>query len=134
MGRFVYATGSNPVAARLCGIPVDRYRIGAYMLCSALAAFTGLVLAGRSYAAYSQAGIGWEFDGIGAVVIGGTSLSGGSGSIVGTVIGVLLMGVATNGMLILEMPFYAQLVVKGAIIILTIWLDSQLRRVFFQRA
>lgn len=130
IGRFIYATGANPVAARLCGIRVDRYRIGVYMLCSALAAFTGMILAGRSYAAYSVAGLNWEFDAIGAVVIGGTSLSGGSGSLVGTLIGVLLMGVTTNGMLILEMPYFAQLVVKGAIIIFTIWMDSQFKRIF----
>jgi ribose transport system permease protein len=130
IGRFIYATGANPEASKLCGIQVDRYRIIIYMLCSSLSAFAGLVLVGRSYAAYSIAGLGWEFDAIGAVVIGGTSLTGGRGSVVGTVIGVLLMGVSTNGMLILEMPFFAQLVVKGAIIIFAIWMDSQFRRIF----
>jgi ribose transport system permease protein len=133
IGRFIYASGANPEAAKLCGIRVDRIQIGTYMACSALAAFAGLVLAGRSYAAYSRAGLGWEFDAIGAVVIGGTSLTGGRGSVVGTVIGVLLMGIATNGMLILGIPFYAQLVVKGAIIIFAIWMDSQFRRLFFSQ-
>ena len=130
IGRYIYASGANPVASKLCGIRVDRFRIVIYMLCSSMSGFAGLVLAGRSYAAFSLAGIGWEFDAIGAVVIGGTSLAGGRGSVVGTVIGVLLMGISTNGMLILEMPYFAQLVVKGAIIIFAIWMDSQFRRLF----
>jgi ribose transport system permease protein len=134
IGRFMFATGANPAASKLCGIQVDRYRICIYMLCSSLSAFAGLVLAGRSYAAYSIAGLGWEFDAIGAVVIGGTSLTGGRGSVVGTVIGVFLMGVATNGMLILEMPYFAQLVVKGGIIIFAIWMDSQFRKMLSKAA
>jgi len=133
IGRFIYASGANPEAAKLCGIRVGRIRIATYMVCSSLSGFAGLVLAGRSYAAYSIAGLGWEFDAIGAVVIGGTSLTGGRGSVVGTVIGVLLMGISTNGMLILGIPFYAQLVVKGAIIIFAIWMDSQFRRMFSKR-
>ena len=126
--RYMYASGANMKASLVCGIKVDKIRITAYVICAALAALAGIMMAGRSQAAHSAAGIGVEFEAIGAVVIGGTSLKGGRGSLIGTVIGVLLMVVTTNGMLIMGMEYFTQQIVMGMIIIFAIILDSQLRR------
>jgi len=133
IGRLIYASGANPLSSFLSGIRIDRVRIGTYIVSSVLAATAGLILAGRSYAAYSVAGLGWELDAVGAVVIGGIALSGGRGSVVGTVIGVVLMGVASNALLLMGFQFQMQLIIKGAIVIIAIILDSQIRRLLLKR-
>ncbi|MHC4180180.1 MAG: ABC transporter permease, partial [Planctomycetota bacterium] len=100
-GRAVYAVGGNERAARLSGLRVDRIKLAVYSLAGLLAAVAGLIQASRIDSAQPNAGLGYELDSIAAVVIGGTSLSGGRGSILGTVIGCLIIGVLNNGLAVL---------------------------------
>jgi ribose transport system permease protein len=123
MGRYTYAIGSNPVATRLAGVSVDPYQCAAYVICGTTSALGALVLTSRLNAAESVAGTGYELDVIASVVIGGTSLMGGRGSVWGTLIGALLIGAINNGMNLLMIPSYYQLVVKGAIIVAAVLVD-----------
>jgi ribose/xylose/arabinose/galactoside ABC-type transport system permease subunit len=123
LGRYLYAIGGNVRAARLSGIPVDRCTTLAYVLCGLTAAAGALIVTARLDAAESIAGMGYELDVIASVVIGGTSLSGGRGSVWGTLLGALLIGTVNNGMNLLEISAYFQLVVKGAIIVAAALLD-----------
>ena len=132
IGRYLYAIGGNEEAARLSGLKVDRIRIIFYVATAFSAGLAGLILSGRLTSAQPLAGQGMEFDAITAVVIGGTSLSGGRGNVFGTIIGALLVGVIANGMILLGMPYYAQFIVKGAIILLALWMDEQFRRRFYK--
>ncbi len=116
-GRYLYAIGGNLQAARLSGIPVDRCTTVAYVLCGLTAAASAVVLTARLNAAESIAGAGYELDVIASVVIGGTSLAGGRGGVWGTLLGALLIGTINNGMNLLQISAYFQLVVKGAIIV-----------------
>ena len=113
-GRYLYAIGGNERAATLSGLNVDRIKRMVYMLGGGLAGVAGLLLAARLDAADPKVGIGYELDSIAAVVIGGTSLSGGRGSILGTVLGCLIIGVLNNGLVLLGVSPDWQLVVKGA--------------------
>jgi len=122
-GRYLYAVGGNLQAARLSGIPVERCTTTAYVLCGLTAAAGAVVLTARLGAAESIAGTGYELDVIASVVIGGTSLAGGRGGVWGTLLGALLIGTINNGMNLLQIPAYFQLVVKGAIIIAAVLLD-----------
>jgi ribose/xylose/arabinose/galactoside ABC-type transport system permease subunit len=122
-GRYLYAIGGNPQAARLSGIPVDRCVTLAYVACGLTAAASAVVLAARLNAAESIAGSGYELDVIASVVIGGTSLAGGRGGVWGTLLGALLIGTINNGMNLLQISAYFQLVVKGAIIVGAVLLD-----------
>jgi ribose/xylose/arabinose/galactoside ABC-type transport system permease subunit len=122
-GRYLYAVGGNLQAARLSGIPVERCTTAAYVLCGLTAAAGAVVLTARLGAAESIAGTGYELDVIASVVIGGTSLAGGRGGVWGTLLGALLIGTINNGMNLLQIPAYFQLVVKGAIIIAAVLLD-----------
>jgi ribose transport system permease protein len=126
-GRRLYATGGNPKAAWLSGVPIDRIRMGTYILSSLLAGLGGLVLAGYVGYADQWIGRGYDLDSIAAVVIGGTSLAGGRGGIRGTVAGVLLVTVLLNLVLLLNLNVQWQLVVKGLVIIFAVGLYS-LRR------
>ncbi len=127
-GRAVYAIGGNREAARLSGIKVDRYRIMNFILCSTLAGFAGIILASRVGSAWSQAAEGWELDVIAAVIIGGTSLFGGRGGVVGTLIGALFLGVLRNGADLLGVsPFY-QDILMGSLIIVAVVFDRLRRR------
>jgi inositol transport system permease protein len=100
----------------------------AYAVCGALAGLAGVVLASRITAGQPNAGVGYELDAIAAVVIGGTSLSGGVGGVGGTVLGTLLMGVINNGLDLLNVSSYYQQIVKGLIIVSAVWLDQRTKR------
>ncbi len=122
-GRHLFAVGGNEKAARASGINVDAVKVVAYTVCGALAGVAGVVLAARITTGQPNAGVGYELDAIAAVVIGGTSLSGGVGGVGGTILGALLMGVINNGLDLLNVSSYYQAIVKGLIIVGAVWLD-----------
>ncbi|MGE5583115.1 MAG: ABC transporter permease subunit [Bacillota bacterium] len=125
IGRYLYALGDNEEAARLSGIDTNRVKIFAYTVSGLLAALSGIIIASRLNSAQPTAGQGAELDAIAAVVLGGTSLSGGQGSVVGTLIGALIIGLLNNGLNLLNVsPFY-QLIAKGAVILIAILLDKK---------
>jgi inositol transport system permease protein len=125
LGRYVYAVGGNEHAARASGISVTGVKMFAYTVCGTLAGLAGVVLAARTTTGQPNAGIGYELDAIAAVVIGGTSLSGGVGGVGGTLLGTLLMGVISNGLDLLNVSSYYQQLVKGIIIVGAVWLDRR---------
>jgi len=127
-GRSVYAIGGNEEASRLSGIKVQWVKIQAYSLMGVLAALSGIVLSSRVAAAQPTAGLTYELDVIAGVVIGGTSLLGGRGSIVSTVLGVFILGVISNGFNIVGLPTYYQYVTKGLLLIFAVGLDAHLRK------
>jgi D-xylose transport system permease protein len=122
-GRRLYAMGGNEEAARLSGINVFQTKMIVYVTVSVLAALSGILLASRLNGASPNLGTMFELDAIAAVVIGGTSLAGGSGTIGGTIIGALIIGVLNNGMSLLGVSTFYQLIIKGFIIILAVWFD-----------
>lgn len=122
-GRYVYAVGGNREAARLAGIRTDRVIIGVYVLCGFLSAVSGILLASRLNSGQPNAGLMYELDVIAAVVVGGTSLVGGRGSIVGTFVGAMLIGVLRNGLNLLNVSSYLQMIFVGAVILLAVALD-----------
>ncbi|MBI9103989.1 MAG: ABC transporter permease [Spirochaetales bacterium] len=122
-GRRVYAIGGNEVSAAFSGINVQKIRISVFMISGLLAGFSGLLLASRTVSGIPTAGQSYELDAIAAVIIGGISMSGGSGRWYGTVIGALLIAVIGNGLDILNVSSHYQLVIKGAIIIVAVLLD-----------
>jgi len=124
-GKFIYAVGGNERAAWLSGIRIQRYKMFVYVITGFLCAVSSLVLVGKLNSAQSQAGNMYELNAIAAVVIGGTSLSGGKGSISGTVFGVLVLGVLQNGFSILNVSTYYQLILLGVIIIAAVYLDKK---------
>jgi ribose transport system permease protein len=124
-GRQTYAIGGNEEASILAGIKVDRVKVVIYSISGALSALAGIILISRLNSADPNAGASYELDAIAAVVLGGTSLSGGKGSILGTLIGALIIGVLNNGLNLLNVsPFY-QLVVKGFVILLAVLIDRK---------
>lgn len=125
IGRYIYAVGGNENAARASGIRVSGVKLFAYIMCSGLAGLAGIILASRITTGQPNAGIAYELDAIAAVVIGGTSLLGGRGSIAGTVIGVLIIGVINNGLDLLNVTSYYQQIIKGIIIIGAVLLDRK---------
>jgi len=124
-GRYIYAVGGNEQAARASGIRVNAVKMFAYIMCSGLAALAGIVLAARITTGQPNAGIAYELDAIAAVVIGGTSLLGGRGTVTGTVIGVLIIGVINNGLDLLNVSSYYQQIIKGVIIIGAVLIDRK---------
>lgn len=122
-GRYVYAVGGNPEAARLAGINTDRVLLTVYIISGALASLSGLLLASRLNSGQPNAGLMYELDVIAAVVVGGTSLFGGRGSILGTFIGAMLIGVLRNGLNLMNVGSYVQMVVVGVVILLAVMLD-----------
>jgi ribose transport system permease protein len=128
LGRFTFALGSNEEAARLSGVSVDRWKIAVYTVCGLFAGLAGVLIAARLNSAQPALGQGYELDAIAAAVIGGTSLSGGEGSILGTVIGAFIISTLTNGLRILSVPQEWQIVVTGGIVILAVYLDVVRRR------
>ncbi len=122
-GRRLYALGGNEEAARLSGINIFQTKMIVYVTVSVLAALSGILLASRLNGASPNLGTMFELDAIAAVVIGGTSLSGGSGTIGGTIIGALIIGVLNNGMSLLGVSSFYQLIIKGLIISLAVWFD-----------
>jgi ribose/xylose/arabinose/galactoside ABC-type transport system permease subunit len=128
LGRYTYAIGGNEEAAALSGINVRAYKAAAYGIAGLLSAVTSLLLVARLNSAQPIAGIMYELDAIAAVVIGGTSLLGGSGSVIGTLIGALIMSVLRNGLNLLGVSSYVQQLAIGAVIIVAVLMDMALRR------
>jgi inositol transport system permease protein len=128
LGRHIYAVGGNENAARAAGVPVERVKLFAYGLCGLLTGLAGVVLAARITTGQPNAGQAYELDAIAAVVIGGTSLAGGVGTITGTLLGVLLIGVINNGLDLMGVSSYYQAVIKGVIIVGAVWLDRRQAR------
>jgi len=124
LGRYIYAIGGNENAAKLSGINVNKVKITVYTIAGALAAIGGLLVTSRLDSAQPNSGIGYELDSIAAVVIGGTSLSGGRGSIMGTVQGAIIIGVLNNGLVLLNVSPFWQQVVKGLVILLAVIIDK----------
>ena len=127
-GRRLYAMGGNEEAARLSGINIYQTKMIVYVTVSLLAALSGILLASRLNGASPNLGTMFELDAIAAVVIGGTSLAGGSGTIGGTIIGALIIGVLNNGMSLLGVSSFYQLIIKGLIISLAVWFDVLQKR------
>jgi ribose transport system permease protein len=123
LGRYTYVLGGNEEAARLSGVDVDAWKIAIYTLCGSIVGVAGLIIASRLNSAQPALGQGYELEAIAAVVIGGTSLSGGTGSILGTIIGAFIMSVLTNGLRIMSVAQEWQTVVTGVIIILAVYTD-----------
>jgi len=123
LGRYAFALGSNEEAVRLSGVNVDFWKIVVYTLNGAICGIAGLLIASRLNSAQPALGQGYELDAIAAVVIGGTSLSGGAGTILGTIIGAFIMSVLTNGLRIMSVAQEWQTVVTGVIIILAVYTD-----------
>ena len=124
LGRYIYAVGGSEKATAFSGINVNRVKLWVYALGGALAAVAGLIVTARLDAADPKAGLGYELDSIAAVVIGGTSLSGGRGSILGTVLGCLIIGVLNNGLFLLDVSPFWQQVVKGFVILAAVAADK----------
>ena len=127
-GRQLYAVGGNEEAARFSGINIKKVKIIVYTLCGALASFSGIILAARMYSGQPTAGDGFELDAIAASVLGGVSFSGGVGKLGGTIIGVLVLGVLTNGLNLLNINSFWQYIIKGIIILLAVYLDILKKR------
>ena len=128
LGRYTFAIGSNEEAVRLSGVNVDRWKIAIYSLSGGICGLAGLLLASRINSAQPALGQGYELDAIAAVVIGGTSLSGGAGTILGTIIGAFIMSVLTNGLRIMSVAQEWQFAVTGIIIILAVYADMLRRK------
>ncbi|MTH60564.1 ABC transporter permease [Paracoccus litorisediminis] len=127
LGRYTFALGSNEEAVRLSGVNTDRWKMAIYALAGAICGIAGILISSRLNSAQPALGLGYELEAIAAVVIGGTSLSGGRGTITGTLIGALIMSVLTNGLRVLSVAPEWQTVVTGIIIIVAVYAD-QLRR------
>ena len=127
-GRYVYAVGGNAKSAKTSGISTGKILFSVYVIGGLLAGLAGIILAARTTSALPQAGVSYELDAIAAVVIGGTSLSGGTGSLGGTVVGALLIGVINNGLNLLGVSSYYQQVVKGVIIVGAVLLDASRKK------
>lgn len=115
-GRAIYAAGGNPEAARLCGINVAGVRVGVMTTIGVLSAMSGIMLSARIMSGTAEVAQGWELEAIAAVVVGGTSFSGGVGTIWGTLMGLVFIGVVVNGMTLLNVAPYTQYIVKGLLI------------------
>lgn len=128
LGRYCFALGSNEEAVRLSGVNTDAWKIRIYALAGGICGIAGLLIASRLNSAQPALGLGYELDAIAAVVIGGTSLAGGRGSVLGTIIGALIMSVLLNGLRILSVAQEWQTVVTGMIIIAAVYADMLRRR------
>ncbi|MBE6068437.1 MAG: ribose ABC transporter permease [Clostridium lundense] len=127
-GRYVYALGGNEDSARLSGINTDKVKTLVYVISGITAALAGVIVTSRVGSASPNAGAGFELDAIAAVVLGGTSLSGGEGSITGTLIGAMIIGVLNNGLNLMNVSPYYQSIVKGAVILFAILLDKRSKK------
>ncbi len=127
MGMNLYALGNNPIAAHYTGIATSNYITFVYVLAGALAALAGMILVARLDSAQPTAGISYEFDAIAAVVVGGTSFAGGEGSLMGTLLGVLVISVLNNGLNLLNVSSFYQPVVTGVVIALALLLYKAVR-------
>ncbi len=123
LGMYIFAVGGNKNCAVFSGIKTKRVEIKVYVICALCAALSGIIMASRMYSGQPTSGSGIEMDAIAATVLGGASFSGGSGKITGTVLGILIIGVMTNGLNILNVDSYYQYVLKGLIILFAIYVD-----------
>lgn len=128
LGRYTFALGSNEEATRLSGVNVDAWKIAVYGVSGLFAGLGGILIAARMTSAQPSVGMGYELDAIAAAVIGGTSLSGGEGSIVGTIIGAFIISTLTIGLSIIGVPDQWKLVITGLVVISAVWLDILRRR------
>lgn len=128
LGRYTFAIGSNEEAVRLSGVNVDRWKMAIYALAGAIVGIAGILISSRLNSAQPALGQGYELDAIAAAVIGGVSLSGGEGTILGTIIGAFIMSVLINGLRILSVPQEWQTVVSGLIVIFAVYMDILRRR------
>lgn len=124
LGRYIYAIGGNETAAKLSGINISKVKMIVYAMAGAFAAIGGIIVTSRLDSAQPNAGMSYELDAIAAVVIGGTSLSGGKGSVWGTVMGAIIIGVLNNGLVLLNVSPFWQQVVKGGVILLAVIIDK----------
>ncbi|MCH7614002.1 MAG: ribose ABC transporter permease, partial [Candidatus Marinimicrobia bacterium] len=127
-GRYTYAIGGNEEAATLSGVNVKFYKTMVYGLCGLLSGLAAIILTARLNSAQPIAGIMYELDAIAATVIGGTSLMGGEGRVIGTLIGALIMGVIRNGLNLLGVSSFIQQIVIGSVIIIAVLIDMTLKR------
>ncbi|ARA21345.1 TPA: ribose ABC transporter permease [Proteus mirabilis] len=125
LGRYIYALGGNEAATRLSGISVDKIKIIVYALCGLLAALASIIEVARLSSAQPMAGNGYELDAIAAVVLGGTSLAGGKGRIMGTLIGALILGFLNNALNLLGISSNYQMIVKAVVILLAVLVDNK---------
>ncbi|MDU6451290.1 MAG: ABC transporter permease [Enterobacter hormaechei] len=128
MGRYIYAVGSNETAAHLSGIKVQRVKIFVYALCGLLTGVAGVILASRLNSGQPTVGVGYELEAIAAVVIGGTSLMGGVGTIGGTIIGAFIMSVLKNGLNLMGVSQFWQMVAMGVVVVAAVYLDTLRKR------
>ena len=128
LGRYTFALGSNEEAVRLSGVNVQVWKMAVYTLCGLFAGLAGVLIGARVNSAQPALGFGYELDAISAVVIGGTSLAGGEGTILGTIIGAFIVRTLTNGLQIMSVPQEWQIVVTGVVVILAVYLDIIRRR------
>ncbi|MCU0338445.1 MAG: ABC transporter permease [Spirosomaceae bacterium] len=128
LGRYIYAIGGNENAAKAAGIEVNKVKMTVYMMCGLLAGLAGILLTSRITTGQPNAGAGFELYAIAAAIIGGTSTSGGTGTMTGTLIGALMIGVISNGLDLLNVSSYYQQIVMGSIIIGAVVLDSWQQR------
>lgn len=124
LGRHIYAIGGNETAAELSGLKIKKIKMIVYSIAGALAAIGGIIVTSRLDSAQPNAGMGFELDSIAAVVIGGTSLSGGKGTIMGTVQGALIIGILNNGLVLLNVSPFWQQVIKGLVILLAVVIEK----------
>jgi ribose transport system permease protein len=124
-GRYVYAIGGNENVTRLSGVNVTLVKVVVYAVSGLLAALAGIILTARLQSAQPTAGVGYELDAIAAVVVGGTSLAGGIGSMTGTLIGALIIGILNNALNLMDVSAYYQMIAKGAVILLAVLVDRR---------
>jgi len=124
LGRYIYAIGGNESAAKLSGININKVIITVYAIAGAFAAIGGIIVTSRLDSAQPNAGVSYELDAIAAVVIGSTSLSGGRGTVLGTVLGAIIIGVLNNGLVLLNVSPFWQQVVKGLVILIAVVIDK----------
>lgn len=125
LGRKIYAVGGNEKASFISGINIDKVKVWVYVISSLMAVLSGLVLTSRLNSAQPTAGAAYEMDAIAAVVLGGTSMTGGSGSLTGTLIGILILGVLNNGLNLLGVSSFYQQIVKGIVILIAVLIDRK---------
>ncbi|GAB6108700.1 hypothetical protein JCM19376_26560 [Fusibacter bizertensis] len=124
-GRYVYSLGGNEDATKLSGVNTDKIKIFVYGISGLLAALAGIIITARLSSAQPTAGTGYELDAIAAVVLGGTSLAGGIGTILGTVTGALIIGVLNNALNLMNVSSYYQMLAKGVVILIAVLIDRK---------
>lgn len=125
LGRYVYALGGNEEATFLSGINTNKIKIYVYTISGIFSALAGIIITSRLSSAQPQAGSGYELDAIAAVVLGGTSLAGGSGGVIGTIVGALIIGILNNALNLMNVSSYYQLLAKGLVILVAVLLDRK---------